>query len=122
MPLVSWSPQAELGLQRVVADPDVRDLLRQDVGQILHDVEENTMDHGAADGVMWHRGTTHDQARQLEWSTEEADDGPWNYFLLYRLLANKPGYEVITVISIRQIAILWEQASRDKQPALTGLP
>lgn len=122
MPLVSWSPKAELDLQQVVPDPAVRDQLRQVAGQILHDVEEEVTE-GAVGGIRWHRGTTHKYAHQLAWFME-TEDGPWNYFLFYRRLDDKPGYEVIAVVSIRHIATWWEQASasRDKQPTLADVP
>jgi hypothetical protein len=65
---------------------------------------------------MWHRGVPHEH----EWLSEQADgledqaddledqaNGPELYFLFYRQLGPGPGFEVVAVRSVHQIAELW---------------
>jgi hypothetical protein len=110
MPRVTWSAQAEAELEAFVPDPAVRDQLKRNAEATLHDVATCTPDEGVEDGIMWHRGITHEQERWIEaGSLLEADDGGtrcWDYFLLYRPL-DSAGFEVVGVRSNNQIAS-WE--------------
>ena len=73
----------------------------------MHHVATCTPDEGAEDGIMWHRGITHEQERQIEAGSllDADDDGTrcWDYFVLYRPL-DPAGYEVVGVRSNSQIA------------------
>ena len=116
MPQVTWLARAEADLRAIVSNPAVRDQLRCNAEEILHDIPPRTCpaDEGADDGIMWHRGITHEQERQIEagWLAEQADDGAQacDYFLIYRSL-NPAGFEVLAVRSTGQIAS-WEQMYR----------
>lgn len=106
MPRVTWSAQARAELEALVPDPAVREQLKQHAETTLHHVAICTPHEGAEDGIMWHRGITHEQERQIEaGSLLEADDGTrcWDYFLFYRPL-DSAGYEVVGVRSNNQVA------------------
>jgi len=110
MSRVTWLAQAEAELEALVPDPAVRDQLRRNAEATLHHVATCTPHEGAEDGIMWHRGITHEQERQIEaGSLPEADDDGtrcWDYFLFYRPL-DSAGFEVVGVRSNSQIAS-WE--------------
>ena len=111
---VSWSDQAEAELEALVPDPAVREQLKRNAEATLHHVVTYTPHEGAEDGIMWHRGITHEQERQIETgSLPEDDDGTqcWDYFLFYRPL-DSAGFEVIGLRSTHQIAALEEIAAR----------
>jgi len=116
MPQVTWSARAEADLRVVVTNPAVRDQLRDNAAKILQDAPPRVYpaDEYTDDEIMWHRGITNGQERQIEagWLPEEADDGAqaWDYFLIYRSL-NPAGFEVLAVRSTGQIAG-WEQMYR----------
>ena len=104
---VSWSDQAEADLQSI--DPGVRDQLRHNAEEMLHHIPPNTAysaDEGAHGGIMWHRGIGDGR------STEQ-DSGPQNYFLLYRKRNPAPGFEILAVRSIHQMASMWAQMTRE---------
>ena len=107
MPAATWSAQAEAELAALVPDPAVRAQLRKHAAEGLRYVVTCTVHEGAEDGIMWRRGITEQQRRQLDagWLEDDDDDGtrPWDYFLLYRPLA-PAAFEVLAIRSIRQIA------------------
>ena len=107
MPRVTWTAQAEAELEALVSDPAVREQLKQHAEATLHHVATCTPHEGAEDGIMWHRGITHEQERQIEAGSllEADDDGTrcWNYFLFYRPL-DSARFEVVGVRSNNQIA------------------
>ena len=110
MPRVTWLAQAEAELEALVPDPALREQLKQNAEVTLHRVATCTPHEGAEDGIMWHRGITHEQERQIEAGSllEADDDGTrcWDYFLFYRPL-DSAGFEVLGVRSNSQIAS-WE--------------
>jgi hypothetical protein len=87
--------------------------LRDNAEVTLHAVRACAA-QGAEDGIVWHRGTTHEQERQIEAEgvLEETDDGAqvWDYFLFYRP-RDPAGFEVLAVRSCAQVA-RWEQMYR----------
>ncbi len=85
---MSWSDQAEADLQSI--GPVVRDQLRRNAEEILHLIP------------LWHRGDGHAPV------FAEQDDGPQNYFLLYRERRQEE-FEVLAVRSIRQMVSMWKQ-------------
>jgi hypothetical protein len=102
----SWSDQAEADLQSI--DSAVRDQLRRNAEE-LQDIPPNTADpadEGANGGIMWRRGIGDGR------STEQ-DNGPQNYFLLYRKQNPAPGFEILAVCSIHQMASMWAQMTRE---------
>jgi hypothetical protein len=112
---VSWSDQAKADLENI--DSPLRDQLRRDAGEILHDISPGTddpADAGAYGGIMWHRGVTHEQGRQInEGMFPEDADGPWNYFFFYRKGRRGQGFEVLAIRSIYQVASVWARMSRE---------
>ena len=91
MARVSWSDGAEDDLVNAVRDPDLIDQLRHNAEVTLHDTQgtlPDDPDEGAADGIMWHRGFTHDQQRCIREGTlpEPESEGPqvWDFFFFYR--------------------------------------
>lgn len=112
---VSWSDQAEADLNRIA--PAVADQIRRNAEKILHDIPplDHPADEGAlGDGFLWHRGVAH--GRHTE--QEEQDDGPQNYFLLYRKRDSDPEFEILAVPSEKQVASKWAQMTRE--PRDTG--
>jgi hypothetical protein len=135
---VSWSPAAIRELERI-SDRSVQENLKRNADETLHEIpergdedredhsdedredhsdeyrEDHRADEGRVGEIMWHRGWTHEQERQAERELEEsADDGPWNYFLLYRRCDSAPGFndpefEVLAVRSVHQVANRWRQ-------------
>jgi hypothetical protein len=107
MPRVTWLAQAEAELEALVPDPAVREQLKQNAEATLHHVVTCTPDEGAEDGIMWRRGITHEQERQIEaGSLPDADDDGtrcWDYILVYRPV-DPAGFEVLGVRSNSQIA------------------
>jgi hypothetical protein len=109
-----WSEQAEQDLEAIVTAPAVRDQLRYNAEEILHDILSewrsrcvDVGDAGSAGEVMWHRGVAHDH----EWLPEQAN-GPEDYFLFYQRLTSGSGFEILAVRSIYQAARRWERRSR----------
>jgi hypothetical protein len=114
VPGVSWSEQALKDLEEVVAVADVRDELRRNAEEILHNILSEWRprcvemgDAGVSGEVMWHRGVPHEH----ELLPEQAD-GPECYFLFYQLVTSTPAWEVLAVRSIYQVARRWERRSR----------
>ena len=58
---------------------------------------------------MWHRGVGHGRCTEQE----EQDNGPQNYFLFYGRRATAPGFEILAVRSIHQMASKWAQMTRE---------
>jgi hypothetical protein len=108
---VSWSDQAKSDLQRI--DPDtVRDQLKRNAEEILHYIPRRTAypaDEGADGRIMWHRGVAHGRYTEQE----EQDNGPQNYFLFYRRRTTAPGFEILAVRSIHQVASMYAQMTRE---------
>jgi hypothetical protein len=115
---VSWSTQAEADLQDI--DPAVADQLRRHAEETLHYVRASTAHEGVSEGIMWRRGITHEEEREIEngslWG--EDDDGAqvWDYFLLYRPLSPEQ-FEVLAVVNTHQVASLLAQMSREPSDA-----
>jgi hypothetical protein len=109
MPRALWSEQAEAELEALVPDLAVKVRLRKNTETALHHVTACTADEGAEGEIMWRRGITEEQRRQLDagWF-DDVDDGaqPWDYFVFYRA-APAAAFEVLAVRSIRQVAA-WE--------------
>jgi hypothetical protein len=117
-PRVRWSDQSIADMESI--GPVVRDQLRRNAQEILHDVQAPTAHEGAEGGIMWHRGITHEQERLIETGMlwEEGDDEAkaWDYFLFYRRL-NPGQFEVLAVRSIHKIAAQWVQVNENKEAA-----
>jgi hypothetical protein len=119
MARVSWSEEAERDLEVFVATAAVRDQLRRNAQEVLHDIAyaprpscAREADAGAVGEIMWHRGVPHGHERLPEQS-----DGPQNYFLIYRRQNSAQEFEVLGVRSIHQVARYWEQMSREPTEA-----
>jgi ParE toxin of type II toxin-antitoxin system, parDE len=111
---VSWTPEADADLQSVVNDPAVRDQLKRNAEETLHEIAASADEDRRAQGfegeIMWHRGWTHEQERRASWHPEQADDGPWNYVLFYRSAVVPAKFVVLAVRSHLQIADrIWQQ-------------
>jgi hypothetical protein len=119
MSRVTWSAQAVADLQTVVATPAVRDQLRHNAESILRDIPpiDRPADEGEVDGIMWHRGATHED----ENSSGQADS-PQSYFLFYRRQEVGPGYEVLAVRSVQQIASAYLQMNEETAEATDAPP
>jgi hypothetical protein len=107
MERVSWSDQAEADLQSI--DSAVRGQLRRNAEEMLDHIPPNTAhpaDEGANGGIMWHRGIG-------DGGSTDQDNGPQNYFLLYRKRNPAPGFEILAVCSIHQMASMWAQMTRE---------
>jgi plasmid stabilization system protein ParE len=106
MPRVSWSDRAEADLEIVVTDIFVRAQVRGLAEEILHDIPPRLYpaDEGIFDGIMWHRCVAH--GHEMEIREDQADD-PQHYFLFYKKRNPGPGFEVLGVCSIHQIAAGW---------------
>jgi len=113
---VSWSKRADEDLGAYVMVPAVREYLRRNADKILHDVRPEPpmrcvelWDAGADGELMWHRGVPHEHERLSEQADglEEQADGPELYFLFYRQRSPGPGFEVVAVRSVHQLARLW---------------
>jgi hypothetical protein len=130
---VSWSPAAIRELKRI-RDRSVQEDLKRNAEETLHEIpergdeysqdhsdeyredhsdeyrEDHSADEGRVGEIMWHRGWTHEQERQAERELEEStDDGPWNYFLIYRKVPGPTVFEVLAVRSVHQVANHWRQ-------------
>ena len=99
---VSWSDQAETDLQSI-QPAIVRGQLRSYAEENLHHIPPilYSADEGAYEEIMWHRAIGHE--RPME------QDGPQNYFLLYREQARGSEFEILAVCSLRQMASMWIQ-------------
>jgi hypothetical protein len=117
MPGVRWSRRAKDKLG--IIDPAVRDQLTSKAGEILHSIPPVLFPHdeGFEGEVMWHRGIACGLLSE-ELLAHEDDDGPWNYFFLYRpgrsglrILARGRYFEILDLcrISIAAVAKQWEK-------------
>ena len=92
MPRLDWSDGANRDLRDVVKIPRLITQLKNNAATTLHDTQDalpDDPDEGAAYGVMWHRGFTHDQQHQIKAGTlpePPSEDGPqvWDFFLYYK--------------------------------------
>lgn len=121
IPRVSWSPEAICELELTVKDRSVQEDLKRNAEETLHQIQErsdvdrgehgeHSADAGRVGEIMWHRGWTHEQERQAERELEEStDDGPWNYFLIYRQVPGSAAFEVLAVRSVHQVANCWRR-------------
>jgi len=108
MPRVSWD-KAEADLDSIA--PAVAYQLRRNTEEILHYIPPRTAypaDEGTDGRIMWHRGVAHGRGMEQE----EQDDGPQNYFLFYRRRTTAPGFEILAVRSIHQMANMYAQMTR----------
>jgi hypothetical protein len=66
---------------------------------------------------MWRRAITYEQERQVD--AGELPDGPavWDYILLYTKQRTGQGFEILAVVSNRQIASMWLQMTRELSDA-----
>jgi hypothetical protein len=106
MARVTWSAQAVADLDALVTKPAVRDQLTAYAENMLHDIPPIThpADEGVDGEIMWHRGA-HDEYEDFS----DQEDGPQNYFLFYRRQLPGPGFEVLGVRSLHQVASAWVQ-------------
>ena len=107
---VSWSVRAESDLQSINPGA-VRDQLRHNAEEILHYIPPRTAypaDEGADGRIMWHRGVAHGRC-----TGQEEDNGPQNYFLFYRRRVTAPGFEILAVRSIHEVASMYAQMTRE---------
>lgn len=124
-PRVFWSKRAETDLQVIVADPVVRAQLKENAGEILHDMPPVVFPHdeGCEGEVMWHRGITQKQKRQIDaGELPEIGDGPWNYFFFYRKPDVGQGFEVLAICSIQHIAEQWVKMNREAASSAEAIP
>ena len=93
--------------------------LTSNAGNILHYIPPVVFEHdeGFAGEVMWHRGIQCGMLSE-ELLAHEDDDGPWNYFFLYRPGRSGPEdlapgryFEILDLrrISIADVAEQWEK-------------
>jgi hypothetical protein len=112
MARVTWTARAVADLETLVTEPTVRLQLRANAENILHDIPSAAVarpaDEGVADGVMWHRGIADED--ENPW---EQTDGPQNYFLFYRRQEPDPGFQVLAVRSVHQVASAWAQMNEE---------
>jgi hypothetical protein len=117
MPEVRWSRRAKAKLRTI--DPAVRVQLTSNAGNILHYIPPVVFKHdeGFADEVMWHRAIPCGMLSE-ELLAHEDDDGPWNYFFLYRPGRSGPEdltpgryFEILDLhrISMADVAEQWEK-------------
>jgi hypothetical protein len=99
-----WSAQAEADLGNI--PPDIADQIRSNAEDTLPDIQPCT--GRTPQGIMCHRGITHEQEREGDWNEQEDLDGiqAWGYYLFYREV-NPEGFEVLAVLSTHQIANMW---------------
>ena len=119
MPEVRWSRLAEAKLGNIA--PATRDQLTSNAGKILHSIPPVQFPHdeGFRGEVMWHRGIPCGMLSE-ELLAQEDDDGPWNYFLLYRPQppdAEEPdpdrNFHVLDVCSVAEIARRWRNKGEE---------
>lgn len=96
-----WSKQVKADLENIA--PAIREQILRNAEVTLPDIQPCT--GRTPEGILWHRGITHEQEREVEWVEEESVDGiqAWDYYLYYREL-NSEGFEVFAVLSTHQIA------------------
>jgi hypothetical protein len=104
MPRVIWSNAAQYDLVNVVKHAALIDELHYNAEITLHTVQAINRDEGISGTIMWHRGFTHDQQRQIAAGTLPEKDGPqvWDFFLFYR--RRLTGFEVRRVRSTAHVA------------------
>jgi hypothetical protein len=107
MTRVSWSTAAQYDLVNIVRAPAVIDELRDNAEVTLHYVQTVKEDEGINGKTMWHRGFTHEQQHQIGLGTLPERQGPqvWHFFLFYRQRRRPPGFEVLRVRSLAQVAV-----------------
>lgn len=108
---VSWSDQANADLQRI-GNPAVRRQIKRnaELPEVVHHIPPRRYpaDEGHYSGIMWHRAISHD--RSAREGAAEQDNGPLNYFLLYRSQRrDPPEFEIKAVRSLGDIAGGWIQ-------------
>jgi hypothetical protein len=108
---VFWSVPAVDDLRLIVTRSATRDQLTRRARYILHDIVPGSGaycvgigDAGRASGFMWHRAVPHD----YECGADRAD-GAESYFLFYQRLSACPGFVVLAVRSIFDVAKRWEE-------------
>jgi hypothetical protein len=117
MPEVRWSRRAEVKLRAI--GPAVRAQLTSNAGKILHYIPPVVFKHdeGFEGDVMWHRGIACGMSSE-ELLAHEDDDGPWNYFFLYRPGRSGPEgraparyFEILDLrrISVADVGEQWEK-------------
>ena len=117
MPEVRWSRKAEAKLRTI--GPAVRVQLTSNAGSILHYIPPVVFPHdeGCEGEVMWHRAIACGMLSE-ELLAHEDEDGPWNYFFLYRPGRSDPEdlapgryFEILDLrrISIADVAEQWER-------------
>lgn len=117
LPRVDWSDQARVDLELLVEDLAIREQLKSDAEETLHEIEERSAgehatrkraaDEGRAGKTMWQRGGMQAQRSRPKWEPAGTEDGPWNYVLFYRQADGPAEFEVVAVRSCSQIADWW---------------
>ena len=114
--MLLWSEQAEADLETIA--PDIREQIRRNAEVTLPDTQPCTGRGRGAEGIMWHRGITHDRELEVDWDWDPQADSDtfqaWDYYLYYREL-NPEGFEVLRVLSTRQIANMSPPDADDEQ-------
>jgi hypothetical protein len=105
---VSWGNEAEAKLDSIAVA--VADKLRRNAEEILHDIPPVAYkgDEGDfPDGSMWHSGAAHERLSEEDESSSEEDGGPQNYVFLYRRQHSNPEFEILAVLSTKEMARLY---------------
>jgi hypothetical protein len=112
---VSWGNEAEAKLDSIALA--VADELRRNAEEILHDIPPVAYkgDEGDfPDGSMWHSGAAHERLSEEDESLSEEDEslseedgGPQNYVFLYRRQDSNPEFEILAVLSNKEMARLY---------------
>ena len=105
---VSWGKEAEAKLDSIA--PAVADELRRNAEEILHNIPPVKCEGDEGDlpnGTMWHRGAAHERLSEQDESISEQDGGPQNYVFLYRRQDSDPEFEILDVLSNKEMASLY---------------
>jgi hypothetical protein len=105
---VSWDNEAEAKLGSMT--PAVADELRRNAEEILHDIPPVDYEGDEGDlpnGGMWHRGAAHARLSEQDEGLSEQGGGAQNYVFLYRRQDSSPQFEILKVLSNKEMASLY---------------
>jgi hypothetical protein len=103
---LDWTDAARADLKNIVGDRRIMNELIRNASITLHVVTVINTDEGVEEGVMWHRGFTHDQQRAIAEGrlSERAGPQAWDYFLIYEPRNfSRSQFSVLSVASNNQI-------------------
>ena len=108
-----WSEQVKADLEKIA--PGIREQILRNAEVTLPDIQPCT--GRTPEGILWHRGITHEQEREVDWVEQEGVDGiqAWDYYLYYRELTSEE-FEVFAVLSTHQIANMGGHIALDPSP------